>query len=73
MLELYRQVRAGQRVKADDTNQLVGILRLAGIVRLVHGWLEVRNRIYERVFDRACEVLGLEVDLLFFDTPPRTS
>src|SRR5262249_7081808 len=52
LLELYPQVRAGQRVKADDTNQLVGILRLAGIVRLVDGWLQVRNRIYERVFDR---------------------
>jgi hypothetical protein len=52
LLELYRQVRAGQRVKADDTNQLVGILRLSGITRLVDGRLEVRNLIYERVFDR---------------------
>src|SRR6185369_897630 len=54
----YRQVRGGQRVKADDTNQLVGILRLSGITRLAGARevgcavLRVRNRIYERVFDR---------------------
>ena len=52
LLDLYGRVRAGKRVPADDTNQLVGILRLAGIVRLVDGVLRVRNRIYERVFDR---------------------
>ncbi|HXZ77127.1 MAG TPA: IS1634 family transposase, partial [Streptosporangiaceae bacterium] len=30
--------------------------------------LEVRGSLEKRVFDQACEVLGLEVDLLFFDT-----
>lgn len=52
LLDLYGQVRSGKRVRADDTNQLVGILRLAGIARLVEGYLLVRNRIYFRVFDR---------------------
>jgi hypothetical protein len=33
------------------------------------GWLlEIREALEKRVFDRASEVLGLEVDLLFFDT-----
>jgi hypothetical protein len=31
--------------------------------------LQVRGRLEKRVFDQACEVLGLEVDLLFFDYP----
>src|SRR5947209_986911 len=30
--------------------------------------LEIRESLEKRVFDRAAEVLGLEVDLLFFDT-----
>ena len=30
--------------------------------------LQIRGALEKRVFDRACEVLGLEVDLLFFDT-----
>jgi hypothetical protein len=30
--------------------------------------LQIREQLEKRVFDRACEVLGLEVDLLFFDT-----
>ncbi len=30
--------------------------------------LQIRAALEKRVFDRACEVLGLEVDLLFFDT-----
>jgi hypothetical protein len=30
--------------------------------------LQIREQLEKAVFDRACEVLGLEVDLLFFDT-----
>jgi hypothetical protein len=30
--------------------------------------LQIRGQLEKRVFDRACEVLGLEIDLLFFDT-----
>jgi hypothetical protein len=33
--------------------------------------LQVRGPLEKRVFDRACEVLGLEVDLLFFDYPAK--
>ena len=30
--------------------------------------LQIREQLEKQVFDRASEVLGLEVDLLFFDT-----
>jgi WD domain, G-beta repeat len=36
----------------DETNPLVSVLRLSGITRVEDGRLQVRNRIYERVFDR---------------------
>jgi WD40 repeat protein len=52
LLDLYGQVRSGKRVALDDTNQLVSLLRLSGITRVAEGRLGVRNRIYERVFDR---------------------
>ncbi len=50
LLDVYLRVRTGKRVRDDDTNALVGVLRLSGIVRVRHGVLRVRNRIYERVF-----------------------
>jgi Transposase DDE domain len=36
--------------------------------RAVDWLLQIREALEKRVFDRAAEVLGLEVDLLFFDT-----
>ncbi len=67
LLELYEQVRRGQPVANDETNPLMSVLRLSGIVRVVEHWhglvrlrhasgqglLAVRNRIYSCVFDRA--------------------
>ena len=52
LLELYGRVRAGRRVKPDDTNVLLDALRLSGAVKLVGDRLAVRNRIYARVFER---------------------
>lgn len=52
LLDLYGRVRAGKRVRDDEINSLVSLLRLSGIVRVVEGCLEVRNRIYGQVFDR---------------------
>lgn len=53
LLELYQGVISGKTVRDDDTNPLCGVLRLTGIVRVeANGQFEVRNRIYERVFDR---------------------
>ncbi|PYS46761.1 MAG: hypothetical protein DMF68_18210 [Acidobacteria bacterium] len=52
LLDLYSRVRRKQRnVRDDETNPLLSILRLAGIVRLHAGYLAVRNRIYHHVFD----------------------
>jgi WD40 repeat protein len=51
LLDLYVKVCRGQRVPDDETNPLVGILRLSGVARVEDGAPAVRNRIYERVFD----------------------
>ncbi|MGO8672736.1 MAG: AAA-like domain-containing protein [Capsulimonadaceae bacterium] len=53
LLELYRRVRSGARVKNDETNPLIPVLRLSGVVAVQDGVLRVRNRIYSRVFDKA--------------------
>ena len=53
LLDLYAQVLRGKRVADDETNLLVSLLRLSGIVRAERGLLKVRNRIYRHVFDRA--------------------
>jgi hypothetical protein len=53
LLDLYGQVRQGKRVGAAETDPRVSHLRLAGIVRPAGDALQVRNRIYARVFDRA--------------------
>src|SRR5262249_8094657 len=53
LLTLYGHVQAGQRAPDDETNRLVSVLKLAGVVRAQEGRLRVRNRIYERVFDAA--------------------
>src|SRR5215813_11597027 len=52
LLSLYFKARRGKRVMDDETNPLVSVLRLSGIARVEEGRLRVRNRIYERVFDR---------------------
>lgn len=64
LLDLYGQVRRNGSVPLDESNPLVGILRLSGIVRVsepTHSprsrsrrtpTLSVRNRVYRRVFDR---------------------
>src|SRR5262249_31763105 len=41
----------GKPVRDDETNPLVSILRLAGVVHVAGDRLQLRNRIYERVFD----------------------
>src|SRR5262245_56851715 len=53
LLSLYEQVHRGKRVEDDETNPVVSVLRLSGITRIEEGRLRVRNRIYQRVFDRA--------------------
>ncbi|HLK56497.1 MAG TPA: AAA-like domain-containing protein [Chthonomonadaceae bacterium] len=52
LLTLYDRIVAGKRVSDRKSDALVGVLRLSGIVRPVGSLLQIRNRIYERVFDR---------------------
>jgi WD40 repeat protein len=51
LLDLYARVRRGKPMRDDETSPLVSRLRLSGVVRGTNGRLQVRNRIYERVFD----------------------
>jgi WD40 repeat protein len=51
LLNFYSRVWRGKRVADDDSHALINILRLSGITRAENGWLYVRNRIYERVFN----------------------
>lgn len=50
LLELYL-LQLRKHVPDDETNPMIGVLRLSGISRVVKGTLQVRNRIYKRVFD----------------------
>jgi WD40 repeat protein len=52
LLDLYTQVRSGKKIKDDETNPLVPVLRLSGVVNAPDGLLRVRNRVYDRVFDK---------------------
>jgi WD40 repeat protein len=52
LLELYAKIRNHKTVEDQETNPLVSILRLSGITRTDAGRIEVRNRIYARVFDK---------------------
>jgi WD40 repeat protein len=69
LLDLYQRAWSGRRVLLEETNHLAGILQLSGIACVEQAsrrprvpfipsrkplpYLRVRNRIYERVFDRA--------------------
>jgi outer membrane lipoprotein-sorting protein len=53
LLELYQRVHAGKAVLDDPANPLISVLRLSGITRVSNGLLDVRNRIYRQVFDKA--------------------
>ena len=53
VLDVYGKVRSGQRVPDDETDPLVTVLRLSGVVRSERGLLKLRNRIYAQAFDRA--------------------
>lgn len=53
LLPLYAQVLARKSIPEGDADLLVERLRLAGVVRLHRAKLVPRNRIYQRVFNRA--------------------
>lgn len=53
VLDLYHQIREGKRIRDDETDPVVTVLKLSGLTRILEGYLVVRNRIYFRAFDRA--------------------
>jgi WD40 repeat protein len=53
ILSMYDSILRGREVIDDESNRLAAVLKLSGIVRVEDRRLKVRNRIYERVFDRA--------------------
>jgi len=52
LLSLYKRISEGQMVRYDRADRLINILMLAGAVRSIGGNLQLRNRIYARVFDK---------------------
>ncbi len=52
LLMLYERVWRGKKVVDDDASPLVTTLRLSGVTKVDNGRLRVRNRIYQRTFDR---------------------
>ncbi|HEU0178926.1 MAG TPA: AAA-like domain-containing protein [Blastocatellia bacterium] len=52
LLSVYAEARRRKRVRYVETDPFMSVLRLSGVARLRDGSLQVRNRIYERVFDQ---------------------
>lgn len=53
ILDAYAKVCRGERLADDHLNPVLSELRLSGVVRVVNGHLQPRNRIYSKVFDLA--------------------
>lgn len=53
LLSLYGKIRRGERVADKDSDPMMTILRLSGIVRREGEYLNVRNRIYAHVFNKS--------------------
>jgi tetratricopeptide (TPR) repeat protein len=51
LLDAYAKVCRRERVADDHLNPVLNELRLSGVVRVVGGYLQARNRIYSKVFD----------------------
>ncbi|HEV2669199.1 MAG TPA: AAA-like domain-containing protein, partial [Blastocatellia bacterium] len=52
LLSIYAEARRRKRLRYEETDQFMSVLRLSGVARVRDGSLRVRNRIYERVFDQ---------------------
>jgi len=60
LLDLYSRVHRKQKsVPDDETNPLMSVLHLSGIIRISDGYLAVRNRIYHHVFDKGWIVANM--------------
>jgi hypothetical protein len=52
LLTLYRRIHAGETISEDETSFEQNRLKLAGLVRSQEQTLQVRNGIYQQVFDQ---------------------
>ena len=59
LLSLYAKIRLNKRVRDDEINPLVSVLRLSGITKVEEGFLKIRNRVYYEVFDDAWIISNL--------------
>lgn len=53
LLSMYEAAWKGKPVADDESNRVASLLKLSGIMRSEGKLLQVRNRIYHHVFDRA--------------------
>ena len=53
VLKTYRRIHAGKAVPDEERSLVKTYLKLSGIVKTKDGYLDIRNRIYRRVFDLA--------------------
>ncbi|MHB8636907.1 MAG: AAA-like domain-containing protein [Fimbriimonadaceae bacterium] len=53
LLSGYEKALKGKPLADDESNRVAALLKLSGIMRSQGNQLKVRNRIYERVFDKA--------------------
>lgn len=51
VLRIYKEIRSGKKVVDDDHSIPKSHLKISGVVRRENGFLQPRNRIYERAFD----------------------
>lgn len=53
LLSVYERAWKGKPIADDESNRVVALLKMSGIMRSEGNRLEVRNRIYRQVFDRS--------------------
>ncbi len=53
LLDIYKGILSRKLVADEEANPICAVLKLSGIVKVERGFLKVRNRIYQRVFDAA--------------------
>ena len=53
LLNLYRRVHTGERIRDDERSPHQSQLKLSGLIKVEGGYLHIRNEIYRRAFDLA--------------------
>lgn len=53
LLDMYIQILEGKRVRDKETDPVLNVLRLSGVIRVGEERITVRNQIYEHVFSKS--------------------